>query len=174
MNRNHSAAIIAAVCALCAVPAFAQNKAPLSAADAKYLSENAQGSIYDYSTAEAAANHAKSDEVRDYAVQLLDDHNRLNKDMLMLARERGLSLPLILQKSDEKKLKSLLKKQGAEFDKAYLMEAIKINADDVEKSQKELSLTSDEDVKKVVTNFLQTEQKHLQEARDLMAKMQAM
>ncbi len=142
-----------------------------SAADRKYLMENAQGSVYDFATAEVAVQKAGSKAVQDYGMQLLDDHARLNKNMLQLANRRKITLPITLDAKDKPKLMRLMRLSGATFDRSYLREAIRINADDVNQARKELSMTKDAEVHRVVSDFLQTEQKHLQGAKMLLADM---
>ena len=145
-----------------------------AASDRKYLTENAEGSVYDFATAEVAVQKAASRSVQNYALQLLDDHARLNKMMMVLANKRGLTLPVTLAAKDKSGLMRLMKSSGAAFDRAYLKEAIRINADDVKQAQKELGATKDAEVKSVVADFLKTEQKHLQGARTLLASMSKM
>lgn len=145
-----------------------------ASADLKYLMENAQGSVYDFTTAEVAVQKAGSRAVQNYGLQLLDDHTRLNKMMFVLANKRGLTLPVTLAATDKIGLMRLMKPGGAAFDKAYLKEAIRINADDVKSAQKELGATKDAEIKRVVGEFLQTEQKHLQGAKTLLASMSKM
>lgn len=171
LRRTIAAFAVAGTIPFCAAHAQTGTAAPLSAIDKTFLTKNAEGSIYDYTTAEAAANLAQSDAVRDYATRLLDDHTRLNKDILTLARSRKLALPLTLKASDARKLESLTRKKGAAFDRAYLEEAVKINADDVRQAKKETGVTTDPDVKAFVFNFQQTEEKHLADARALLQKM---
>lgn len=141
-----------------------------SAVDKKYLMDNAQGSVYDFSTAELATQRGSA-KVRDYGVMLMDDHARLNKKMLLLANERNLMLPITLQSKDKSSLMRMMKLNGASFDRAIAKEFIKINAEDVKSARKELSVTKDLQVKAIVGDFLKTEQKHLAGAQKLSAGM---
>lgn len=142
--------------------------------DRKYLMENAQGSVYDFATAEVAVQKAYLQAVQNYALQLLDDHARLNKMMLVLANKREMILPVTLAAKDKSGLMRLMKPSGSAFDRAYLKEAIRINTDDVKSAKKELGATKDAGIKTVVGEFLRTEQKHLQGARTLLASMSKM
>ena len=130
-----------------------------SAADQKYLKEDAQGSIYDQATAKLAVQKAKSPAVHAYAVMLTKDHARINSQMLAFARSRKMVVPVAMMSSDKTKLGALKSKSGAAFDKAYLQEAVKINSDDVKKGTKELASTKDAGVKKLVGGFVATEKK---------------
>ena len=57
----------------------------------QFLIETAQGSVYDRATAELAVQKAQSKSVQRYALRLLDDHNRLNKMLLMQMNNRAAS-----------------------------------------------------------------------------------
>ena len=142
----------------------------ISAADRTYLRADAHGSVYDQATAKLAVQKAKSPAVHSYAVMLTQDHNRLNTQMLSFARSRKLSLPVTMLTADKIKLEKLQGKSGADFDKAYLQEAVKINSDDVTKGTKEIKATKDSGVKSLVSGFVATERKHLSMAKALLAK----
>lgn len=139
--------------------------------DAKYLQENAQGSTYDYATAQLATQKARNPALYRYGLTLLDDHARLNKMLSMLAHQRQIALPLIMENKDTQSLQGLVAKTGGDFDKAIVAEFVRINADDVQSGLKELSSTKDPQVKRVVTEFVRIEKKHLAAARALQTKM---
>lgn len=165
----------AALTALAGVLYAQQNSTttPLSDTDKAYLMEDATGSVYDFQTAELAVECARDNSVVSYATRLLDDHAKLNKELLLLARRKDIQLPVTLSDDDKTKLMALEQQHGADFDRAYIAEAIRINSDDVEKANKELNTTTDPDIRKTVGMFLKTEQKHLNDARALQAKMTA-
>lgn len=142
----------------------------ISAADRTYLRADAHGSVYDSASAKLAVQRAHSPAVHQYAVMLTQDHARLNTQLLSFARSRKMSLPVSLLTADKIKLEKLQGKSGAAFDKAYLTEAVKINADDVQKGTKEIASTKDAGVKKLVGGFVATERKHLASAKSLLAK----
>ena len=152
---------------------FAQQTTTLSDTDKSYLMEDAAGSVYDFQTAELAVECARDNTVQNYALRLLDDHAKLNKELLMLARRKDIMLPVTLGDDDKTKIMGLEQQHGADFDRAYIAEAIRINSDDVEKANKELNATTDSDIRKTVGTFLKTEQKHLDDARAIQAKMTA-
>ena len=141
--------------------------------DKTYLIKDAQGSVYDFETAELAVEMARSPRVQKYALMLLDDHARLNKELLLLANRKSIQVPVTLGPDDQPKLTALEQKSGTEFDSAYIEEAIRINTEDVQDANKELNATTDPDVRKVVGNYLKTEQKHLDEARNIQQSMTA-
>ena len=144
-----------------------------SAADKRFLMETAQGSVYDQATAELAVQKAQSKSVQRYALRLMDDHNRLNKMLLMQANKRGLVLPLTISDDDKTKLGNLMDSDaGSDFDTAYLQEAIKINADDVRKGNAAINASSDQQFRNLMRDYVKTEQSHLDSASQILSGLQ--
>lgn len=140
---------------------------PISQVDREYLTKDAQGSVYDQSTAELAAQKAGSNALHRYAIQLIGDHARLNQILLTLARQKGMTVPITLAEEDKSKLENFTGMSGSAFDKAIIAEFVRTNADDVRNGRKELSVTRDPQVRRAVAEFVRTEEKHLREARAL-------
>lgn len=144
-----------------------------SDADKQYLMDSAQGSVYDQATAELAVQKAQSKSVQRYALRLMDDHNRLNKMLLIQANKRGLVLPLTMSSDDQTKLQTLMaNKAGSDFDMAYLKEAIQINADDVRKGNAAVIASKDQQFRSLMNDYVSTEQKHLDMASAILAGLQ--
>lgn len=142
----------------------------LSQTDQDYFKKNAQGSVYDLTLGQLGVLRGASPRVRDYARMVTTDHARLNVAMLELAnREHLYDLPLTLAPDDNTRLQHLMGLSGAEFDRAFAAEEVRINAEDVSDSQKELGVTKSAAVRRVVQEFHQTESKHLAGARALQA-----
>ena len=152
-------------------PATTAPNPSVNATDQAYLTQNAQGSVSDYATAETGVQKAQSKDVRGYATQVMKDHSQINLDVLNLARDKNLTLPVTISDTDRAKLDTLTALNGADFDKAFLQEEVQVNGEDVKDARTELAATGDPDVRKFVSKFLDTEQKHLDRAQDLLNKM---
>ena len=140
----------------------------LSTTDQAYFRKDAQGSVYDLTLAQLGVLRGATPSVRRYASMVVTDHARLNVMMLDLAnRERLTDLPLTLAPEDNTRLQRLMGLTGAEFDRAFAEEEVRINAEDVSDAQKELGVTKSAAVRRVVQQFHRTEQKHLAGARAL-------
>ncbi len=143
-----------------------------SDADKQFLMDTAQGSAYDQATAELAVQKAQSKGVQKYALRLMDDHNRLNKMLLMQANKRGLVLPLTMTSDDQSKMQKLMDvSAGDDFDRAYLQEAININTDDVLKGNEAIKASQDEEFTGLMSTYVKTEQNHLDMASKELAKL---
>ena len=144
-----------------------------SDADQQYMTETAQGSVYDQATSELAVQKAQSKSVQRYALRLMDDHNRLNKMLLIQANKRGVVLPLTMKDEDQTKLQNLMANNaGNDFDVAYLKEAIQINAEDVRKGNDAINASKDGQFRSLMRDYVSTEQKHLDMASAILAGLQ--
>ena len=156
-----------------AAPSFAQDTppAPLTQTDQQFLTTSAQGSIADYANGSAAVNRAQSPAVRQLGIWIMEDHDRLNIMLFALAGVHGVNLPLTMTAKDQSDLNALTAKQGADFDHAWLQQAIKTNKQDVSDAQKELDVTTDPEVKPLVKAYLATETSHMIAAQSIMGMM---
>lgn len=154
-------------------PVFAQDTppTPLTQTDQQFLTQAAQGSISDYANGEAAVNRAQSPAVRQLGVWIMEDHDRLNIMLFALSGVHGLHLPLTMTAKDQSDLETLTGKQGADFDRAWLQQAIKTNKQDVSDAQKEEAATTDPEVKPLIKAYEATEYAHLAAAQSIMGMM---
>ena len=152
-------------------PAMMPPNPSVNTTDQAYLTQNAQGSVSDYATAETGVQKGQNKDVRGYAVQVLKDHSQLNMDVLNLAHDKNMTLPVTISDTDKAKLDTLTAMSGADFDRAFLQEEVQVNGQDVKDARTELAATTDPDVRKFVTKFLDTEQKHLERAQELLNRM---
>ena len=164
-------AALGAVLALSA-PAFAQDTPPpTTATDRQFLIQSAQGSISDYANGAAAVNRATNPAIRQLGIWIMEDHDRLNISLFALAGVRGINLPLTMTASDQSDLTTLTAKQGADFDRAWLQQAIKTNKQDVSDAKKELAATTDPEITPTVRAYLSTETGHLIAAQSILGMM---
>ena len=178
MNKTLASLTAASALLAVAAGAFAQKDggmtaSPLSGTDRQFLTQCAQGSISDYANG-AAGVQSGSQAVRQYGIRVMEDHDRLNIEIMQLAGRRGLQLPLTMAEADTTKLNALTERKGMDFDREFLRGEVQTNAQDVADAQKELAATTDPEVRIVVTDYLNTEQAHLAEARRIQAGMGAM
>ncbi len=153
-------------------PAFAQDTPPpTTATDRQFLVQAAQGSISDYANGAAAVNRATNPAVRQLGIWIMEDHDRLNISLFALAGVRGINLPLTMTASDQSDLTTLTQKQGADFDRAWLQQAIKTNKQDVSDASKELAATTDPEITPTVRAYLSTETGHLIAAQSILGMM---
>ena len=145
--------------------------AALSSVDRAFLISDASGSVADLAHGEAGTERASTNELRQYAIQIVEDHSRLNMQLYQLAQKKNVVLPVVMEDKDRDELQTLVQKQGADFDRAFLQDEVRINTQDVKDGEKELSVTQDADVRAVVQQYLDTERVMLTRAKTFLARM---
>lgn len=154
-------------------PVFAQDTppAPLPQTDQQFLITSAQGSIADYANGAAAVNRAQSPAVRQLGVWIMEDHDRLNIMLFAFSGVHNVNLPLAMTAKDQSDLDTLTSKQGADFDRAWLQQAIKTNKEDIAKAQKEEATATDPELKPLIKAYEATETSHMIAAQSIMGMM---
>jgi len=144
---------------------------PLGDTDKQFLTEAAQGSVADYANGAAAVNRAQNPAVRQLGIWFMEDHDRLNISLFALAGTKGLNLPLTMTAQDQSDLTTLTTKQGADFDRAWLQQAIKTNKQDISDAERQAKTATDPEVKPMIRAYLSTEYGHLAAAQTIIAGM---
>jgi putative membrane protein len=172
MTKTHAALAALGALLTFSAPAFAQDSTtPITSTDRQFLTQDAQGSVSDYANGAAAVNRAQSPAVRQLGIWIMEDHNRLNIALFTLAQTKIVNLPLTATAKAQSDLDTLIAKQGTDFDRAWLQQAIKTNKQDVSDAQKELDATTDPEVKPLVKVYLATEYSHMIAAQTIMDSM---
>lgn len=143
----------------------------ITSIDRTFLISDAQGSVSDLAHGEAGIERASTNELRQYAIQIVEDHSRLNMQLYQLAQKKGVSLPVVMEDKDRDELQALVQKQGVDFDRAFLEAEVRINTQDVKDGEKELSVTQDPDVRAVVQQYHDTEVLMLSRAKTFLARL---
>ncbi|MDQ6926993.1 MAG: DUF4142 domain-containing protein [Candidatus Eremiobacteraeota bacterium] len=145
-----------------------EGSSSLSSTDQQYLKKDAQGSVYDMTLAELGLLRGSNANTREYARMVVNDHTRLNIALIDLAHQHGMmDLPLTISSDDQSKLEHLMGMQGAEFDRAFAAEEVRINGQDVSDAEAELKATNSAPVRRAVDYFRATEARHLAAAKKL-------
>ncbi len=138
-----------------------------TSSDKQFLTKTAQGSIYELASAKLALQKTKSTSIKQYASKLIKDHATYNKQLMKLAAEKKVTLPVALDAQDKSKLASLQKLRGAAFDRQYIQETTQANVADVKDMQKQSGTTKDPALQAFIAQFLPVQQEHSQLASAL-------
>ncbi len=148
-------------------PALAQNTPIRSTTDKDYLVEDARSAAYELASAKLATQKASNPAVKAYAEKLVKDHESYNTALQRLGHDQGYTLPNDLSAADSVRLTALKALSGSLFDKAYVKEAIRINADDLSEARKEMDATQDETIKTFLSQFAGMDAEHEASAKAL-------
>jgi putative membrane protein len=141
-------------------------QAKLSSSDRKFLMEAAQGGLLEVEAGRLAAARAGSDEVRQFAQQLVKDHSDANEKLMQIAQDKGVQLPKQLDAKHKQQLDKLSKLKGEEFDRAYLAQiGHKDHQKDIQAFEKQARQGKDAELRTFAEETLPVLQKHLSMAQ---------
>ena len=87
----------------------------LSADDKDFLTKSAQDSLYEFASAQLAVQKAQSPSVAQYGLRLMHDHAEYNKQLMELARQKSIIVPVELDSQNQAKLEQLMQLQGSDI-----------------------------------------------------------
>lgn len=138
-----------------------------SSTEKEFLSKSAQDSLLEFASAQLAVQKAQNAQVVDYALRLMDDHAQYNKQLMQLAREKQVEIPVTLDKKGRSQIKRLMRLQGSEFDRQYTQEVAQANQSDLKDLQRASTSIKDPDIQAFINQTLPVQQQHLQLSQEL-------
>ena len=139
--------------------------ASLASNDRKFIEEAAKGGMAEVQLATLAKQKAGSDEVKQFAQRMLDDHGKANDELKKLASTKGVDLPTDMDAKEKRELERLQKLSGATFDREYMKHMVSDHEKDVKEFRDTAKSAKDGDVKNFASSKLPTLEQHLQLAR---------
>ena len=140
--------------------------------DEKFMKDAAVGGMTEVKLGQLAEQKAASDGVKQFGRRMATDHGRANDELKQLASQKGVALPMDLDRSHQGLYDKLAKLNGADFDRAYMKEMVKDHDKDVKAFRKQADSGKDPDVKSWASKTLPTLQEHQQQAKQVAAGLQ--
>jgi putative membrane protein len=132
-----------------------------------FLLAVAEGSNQEIALSQLALTNASSQAVKDFAQMMLHDHAMLNAQLNDLAASKGVDLTDAVAKGMKKGVKRLEKKQGADFDEAYLKDMVSGHDATLKAFAKQAEKAKDPDIQAFASKNLPTIQMHDDHAHSL-------
>jgi len=164
----------------------------LSRNDEKFVREAAKGGMMEVHMGKLGVQKAQSDQVKQFAQRLVDDHTKANTELKQIASTKGITLPdadriagtpdtdrtQVRERTDTDKtgkehaeIKRLEGLSGTEFDRAFVRAAINDHEKDVKEFEKAAEKCDDAELKAFAAKTLPTLREHLSQARSLQAQV---
>lgn len=138
--------------------------------DREFMEKAARLGHAELAASKLAASKASSQQVKDFARQMVEDHAKSSKELQALASKKGVKLPASPDRGHTKDLKKLEGLSGPEFDREYMAGAgVKDHDRTVDLFRDAQKDTKDPDVKAFVDKTLPVLQKHHQLAKTVHA-----
>jgi len=134
--------------------------------DQTFMMEAARGGLMEVQVAQLAQQKAQSDEIKEYARKLEQDHTKANEQLKQIAQERNVQLPTDLG-SHAAQLSKFQSLSGEQFDREWIRMQVQHHKKDVSDFRKEANRGMDSDVKNFASTNLPVLEQHLSEAQRL-------
>ena len=129
-----------------------------------FVHEAAIGGMTEVKLGNLAQQQASNAQVKQFGARMVKDHSKANDELKQLASRKGIEVPADLDSKHQKDVDQLQKKQGAEFDRAYMDHMVKDHKKDIAEFRKQASSGKDPEIKAFAAKSLPTLQEHLKMA----------
>lgn len=135
--------------------------------DQMFMNKAAMGGMAEVQMAQMAQQKASSQEVKDYARMLEQDHSKANDKLKSIASERQVTLPTDIGPEHQAMATKLNALSGEEFDRAYMKGMVADHKKDIKEFEKASNRSMDSNLKEFASSTLPTLREHLQKAEQL-------
>jgi putative membrane protein len=145
-----------------------ENKSKLSKSmcrDAKFAVCATDGNMLQVKLGELAQTNASSASVKKFAQTVVGDHSKSMAELKALAVDKKISLPEKLSDKSQKTYDWFLKKQGEDFDKAYMKCTTRDHKKELCEYEKAAKKAEDADIKKWASSKVPELKSHLDMAK---------
>ncbi len=138
-----------------------------------YLDHTSRANASEISMARLAQQKASSQDVKDFARQIENDHNQAEGQLKQVAQKDKLQLPQSDQPpaKESREEKELSRLSGSEFDKAYIRHEIRDHRQAIAMTEKASKSLTDPDARQYAENMLHKQQEHLGKAQQIAQKL---
>jgi putative membrane protein len=138
--------------------------------DADFAVEAGNGGMEEVEMGKLAQSNAADQRVKDFGAMMVKDHSAAGDKLKALAQQKNIMLPAALGDKQQKMVADLQKKQGKDFDKAYMDMMLDDHKKDIKEFTKASTDCKDPDLKQFAAATLPTLQKHLDSVRSITGK----
>ncbi|MBD2102049.1 DUF4142 domain-containing protein [Leptolyngbya sp. FACHB-261] len=140
----------------------------LNATDLQFMYLAADGGMAEVQFAQQALRRSSSNEVKQYAQRMIQEHTQANNQLMQIAARKGVTLPRSLSPANQAVLRRLSNLSGAAFDREYMSVAgVASHGVQAALFQGEVQQGQDQDVVAFATRLLPNVQGHLEMARTM-------
>jgi putative membrane protein len=148
-------------------PVNRSNSSQLSSFDTQFMTQAAQSNMAEIALSQLALQRANSNEVKQYAQQMIRDHSQANARLAQLAQQKRVTLPTQLDAKHQAIMAQLEQLSGERFDQEYMRVMEQDHAQATALFQNGARQAQDRDVKAFASTTLPKIQGHLQMAHTM-------
>ena len=144
-----------------------QSNQKLDRTDENFLKKAAEGGLAEVELGNLAVEKATSNDVKQFAQKMVDDHTKANQQLQQLAASKGVTLPDKPSMSQRAEKLRLEKTSAPKFDRAYMDYMVKDHTNDVNEFRDEVQSAKDSSVRDFANKTLPTLENHLRKAESV-------
>lgn len=148
-------------------PGTRPNDSRESPTDRAFMIQAAQSNLAEIELSQLAVRRAASNDVKQYARQMIQDHRRANNQLSQLAQQKGVTLPTETDAQHQALRAQLQQMSGRSFDQAYMTAMQADHEQAVALFQNQATQGRDPDLKAFAANILPRLQQHWTMARSM-------
>jgi putative membrane protein len=114
-----------------------------------------------------AAERAGDAQVKQFGAQMVEDHQKANKEVEQLASKEGVQLPMSVTGKHKDKKEKISQLSGKEFDRAYMTYMLRDHAKDVKEFERGAHALKNPQIRQWAEGTLPVLKQHLQKARQI-------
>lgn len=137
-----------------------------------FLQQATEVNMAEMELAEVAEERAGSDEVKEYAEHLAQDHEKSNEKLESIAEQKDVELPDEPGAMHQQQKERLSKLEGQAFDRAYLDSMVREHQKTIQRFEQQAKTAQDPQVKQYAAETLPTLREHLKQAQQLQEQTQ--
>jgi putative membrane protein len=144
------------------------NAKPLT--DQEFIAQALEMNLGEVNTSQLAIKMASNDDVKKFAKQMVEDHDKLGKKLLDLANSKRVVVPTGIPVQQAQRMQTLTRLTGKDFDRQYMDMMVRDHEQAVKMCER-CEKSKDENVSKLCKDTLGELRDHLKEARAIQEKL---
>jgi putative membrane protein len=133
--------------------------------DREFLKAAAQIDLAEMKLGKLAQERASAAAIKKFGERLVADHSKMNKELEMIAKSHGMTLPDNLDQKHQELVDQLSKMNGAAFDRAFTKDLTSGHEAAIKQFDAEAKSGQDADLKAWAERWLPTLREHLEQVR---------
>jgi putative membrane protein len=135
--------------------------------DRSFVVKAAAGSMAEIKFGHLGADKASNPQVKQFAQRMVEDHAKVNEDLMSVARELELASPHALRPEDLEAYERISKLSGEEFDRAFLAHLVQDHARDLQMFRQKAQRAEHDRVREFAASKLPLLEQHYRRAQQL-------
>jgi putative membrane protein len=137
----------------------------------EFLEKAAEGQQLEIAFGQLAAERAAAEEVKEFGVQMMDDHRKTSAEIRQLASKEGVTLPVELTGKHRDKKDEFARLSGSDFDRAYMRYMLRDHRKDLKAFERSAKAINNPQVQEWAKGTLPLLRQHLRKAQQVAASI---